>query len=139
MTSTDRPFSAPEQYYPSIENFESADIDAAKFNHHAHVYVGWCYLQECPLLEGVASFTHALRRLTKRLGADKKYNETISWFFLVVIAERIQKNPGQSWADFRNANIDLCDDGGSLLRRYYSGPRLQSTAARELFLLPDKH
>ena len=139
MTSAECQNLAAEPYYPSIAAFESAEIDPAKFNHRAHVYVGWSYLQELPLLEGMARFTGALRRLTKKMGADEKYNETVTWFFLVMIAERLRESPGLTWAEFRTANKDLCDNAGSLLRRYYSGARLQSAAARELFLLPDRN
>lgn len=138
MTTAEAQEFPAEQYYPSIAAFESAEIDETRFNHHSHVYVGWCYLQDHPLHEAVARFAQALRRLTAKLGAEKKYNETITWFFMVVIAERLQEQPGLTWPEFSRLHKDLCYDAGGLLRRYYSGLRLQSDVARRVFLLPDR-
>jgi hypothetical protein len=129
--------SGDDAYYPTLSQFEAADVTAESFDHRAHVYVGWCYLKRFDLLEAVTRFTKALRRLTQKLGADEKYNETISWFFLLLIAERIDADPAADWEQFCVANGDLCSDARRMLQRYYSQQRLHSAAARKQFLLPD--
>ena len=77
-----------------IHAFEAGHIDPADFDHAAHVYVAWLYLQQTSLAEAIARFTAALRQLTARAGADARYHETITWFFLIVIAERCAATPG---------------------------------------------
>ena len=72
----------------SIAAMESGDIDAATFDHESHVYLGWLYVREYPLTEAIGRFTGALRRLTEKLGVPGKYHDTISWFYLLLIAER---------------------------------------------------
>lgn len=92
----------------TIERFEAADLDPARFNHEAHVYVAWLYVRAYPRREAVARFDRALRRLTTRIGASGKYNAMITWLFMLLIAERAR--PDEDWADFRERNADLFDD-----------------------------
>jgi hypothetical protein len=119
-----------------IRSFEAGEIDPDDFDHAAHVYIAWCYLQDHGLLDAIARFTSALRALTVRLGAQAKYHETITWFFLIVIAERCAKTPSADWPSFRQHNADLLRDA-SILRRSYTAERLQSELARRQFVLPD--
>lgn len=119
----------------TIENFESGNIDAAHFNHEAHVYVGWLYVSTLPLPEAIEKFDAALRRLVIKLGADAKYHATLTWFFLLLIGERLERD--ESWGEFRQRNADIFDSK-SLLARNYSGERLFSEKARQRFLLPDR-
>ena len=122
----------------SIELFESGDIDPAEFGRDAHVYVGWRYLQSLSLIEAIERFRSALIHLTGKLGVPDKYNETITWFFMIMIAERRRGPAADDWTVFRDANPELLHGGSALLNRYYSSERLWSKNARELFLLPDK-
>jgi hypothetical protein len=122
----------------SIELLESCSIDPADFNHTAHIYVGWCYLQQLDLIDAIDRFRNALKRLTIKLGVPGKYNETITWFFMLMIAERRHGRAANDWVYFRNTNSELLDSSSAILQRYYSQDRLTSPTARELFLLPDK-
>jgi hypothetical protein len=129
----------PARPFPdlSIEAFEAGAIDAGAFDHEAHVYVAWLYLERYALAKAIGRFTSALRRLTQQLGVPDKYHETISWFFLLVIAERREARPGD-WAAFRQANEDLFGTASGILRRYYSDAVLFSERARCRFVLPDR-
>jgi hypothetical protein len=119
-----------------VRLFEAGDIDPRGFDHEAHVRVAWSYLQQYPAAIAIARFTSALRTLTIRLGASDKYHETISWFFMIVIAERRAACPHNDWRSFKRANRDLFE-GSTLLRRHYSRDRLWCEDARRYFLLPD--
>jgi hypothetical protein len=121
----------------TVEAFEAAEVDADNFDHEAHVYVGWLYLERYSLADAISRFTSALQRLTAKLGVANKYHETISWFFMIMIAERRQTGDSESWADFRRKNKDLfC--GRELLQRFYSEQCLLSSSARRSFVLPDR-
>lgn len=98
--------------YVSIAAFEAGEIDVSSFDHRAHIYVGWMYLERYPLQDAIDRFSKALRRLTVQLGIPGKYHETITWFFLLLIAERRAESE--------------------------SGELLKSDLARQIFLLPDK-
>jgi hypothetical protein len=121
----------------SVEAFERGEIDPDAFDDEAHVYVAWLYLERFPLPEALGKFDAALRRLTVKLGVPGKYHATITWFFLLLIAERRHADPGADWNRFRRQNADLVEDGG-LLGRYYSRRTLASDRARQSFVLPDR-
>ena len=123
----------------SIEAFEAGTIDVDAFDHEAHVYVAWLYLERYPLLQAIARFTDAIRRLTVQLGVPGKYHETITWFFMFLIAERRQDNQAGDWFAFRRQNADLFGRGeNNVLGRYYSSELLATDRARQFFVLPDQ-
>lgn len=122
----------------TIESFESGKIDAEAFDHGAHIYVGWLYLERYPLAEAIKQFTIALRRLTRRLGVPGKYHETISWFFLLLIEERRSDSPPNNWFAFRRSNKDLFCRDDNIVERYYSKELITSDRARQSFVLPDR-
>lgn len=121
----------------TVDAFENGAIDPGAFDHEAHVYVAWLYLERFPLLEAIAKFDAALRRLTVTLGIPGKYHATITWFFMMLIAERRNAVRDSDWFRFRRDNDDLIGDG-EILQCYYDGETLASDRARESFVLPDK-
>jgi hypothetical protein len=120
----------------TIADFEDARIDPDRFDHEAHVYLGWLYVSEFPLAEAIGRFDAGLRRLVRHLGAEGKYHATLTWFFLLLIAERARD--GEPWEAFKQRNADLVTDSKAVLARYYSEQRLSSSHARERFVLPDR-
>jgi hypothetical protein len=121
----------------SVDAFERGEIDPQAFDHEAHVYVAWLYLERFALPAGLEKFDAALRRLTVQLGVPDKYHATITWFFLLLIGERRSADPGADWQQFRRRNADLIEDAG-ILERYYSRQTLASDRARRAFVLPDR-
>jgi hypothetical protein len=120
-----------------IRAFDSGNLEPQYFDHEAHVRVAWCYLQTFPAAMAIARFTEALRSLTVRLGVAQKYHETISWFFMIVIADRQARSPASDWETFKRQNRDLLEQGSALLKRHYSADCLDSMDARQRFVLPD--
>jgi hypothetical protein len=120
----------------TIERFEAGDIDPDQFDHEAHVYVGWLYVCEYELADAIAKFDNGLKRLVDKFGAEGKYHATLTWFFLLLIADRVE--PDEPWHVFRHRNADLVTGGKEILARYYSEGYLFSARARERFVLPDK-
>ena len=92
----------------SITRFEEGDVDPARFDHAAHIYVAWLYVHEFPGKESVVRFDAALRRFTQKIGASAKYNAMVTWLFMLLIIER--SRPGETWGEFRDRNADLFDD-----------------------------
>lgn len=129
---------AEARYRPTLQQFDASDIDPDRFDHEAHVYVAWQYLQRYRPAEAIHRFTDALRRLTAKLGAEAKYHETVSWFFLIVTADRMARCDTPDWDEFRRQNSDLVCGGMSLLRERYSRECIDSDTARRRFVLPDR-
>ena len=120
----------------TIERFECGDIDAERFDHEAHVYLAWLFVREFDLSTAVCRFERGLRRLTAKLGVPDKYHATITWFFMLLIAERLGED--EAWSAFKGRNPDLISQSRATLDRYYSTARLFSDTARNQFVLPDR-
>jgi len=123
----------------TVRAFENATIDPGDFNHEAHIQVGWHYLQDYDQLDAISRFTDAIRRLTRKLGVPGKYHETITWFYLLKIAERCRDKRPSDWPTFKAANPDLFAWNPSLIQKYYSDALLSSEIARRSFVLPDRN
>ena len=119
----------------TLDQFECADVDPHQFDHEAHVYVAWLFLENFDVTESMDRYRTALKRLTMKLGIPDKYHETITCFFVLLINEREAATRAGSWAEFRDANRDVFDAGG-ILRRYYESEVLDSELARRTFVLP---
>jgi len=122
----------------TLEAFEAGEIDAERFDHEAHVYVGWLYLERDPLLDANDRYCTALKRLTATLGVPGKYHETITWFFLALINQRRAAAGPGGWFAFRRDNPDVCLEAGKALQNYYSKDLLASALAKSTFVLPDR-
>lgn len=110
---------------------------SADFRHPDHVRLAWIYLREHPLLEAIERFTTSLQRFAALHRVPSRYHETISWAYLLLIHERMQRNGGpREWESFRAANGDLFDWKPSILERYYLPETLKSDIARRIFVLP---
>ena len=118
----------------TVEVIERGEFDVATFDHEAHVYAAWRFISAMPLPEAIERFSAALQRLTQRLGVPEKYHGTVTWFYMLLIAER--QRPGQEWQAFRDNNADLF--APDLLARYYTPERLGTEEARTGFVLPDR-
>ena len=128
----------PSQPAFSIDDLEHSRIAGGEFDHEAHVYLAWLYLDRYPVTEAIDRFTAALKRLTSKLGVPGKYHDTITWFFMLIIAQRRNDNADDDWADFKEKNADLFSRDANVLNRYYSKTTLATDAARNSFVLPDR-
>ena len=117
--------------------FEELTLTADQFPHREHVRLAWTYLRELPLVEVLELFPRNLRRFAASVGAEGIYHETVTWTFLMIIAERIERSGERtSFAAFRDANADLLEKG--FLERYYQAETLASEEAKRRFVWPDK-
>ncbi|MEM8817469.1 MAG: hypothetical protein AAFX56_15935 [Pseudomonadota bacterium] len=120
----------------TLEAFRRLDFDPESFGHREHVYAAWLAITRLGDRAGSDCYVSTLKALTEKLGVPEKYHETITRFYLTLIAERIRRHADPEWAVFEAANADLFER--ALLDRYYSTERLWSEEAHRHFLLPDR-
>src|SRR5262245_2637206 len=122
-----------------ITEFEACTLSAQEFHHQDHIKLAWLYLQRFSLSETLARFSEGLKRFAATLGKTNLYHETITWAYVLLIRERIERiGRKQSWNEFRESNPDLFDWKNSILKTYYSDETLQSEFARRVFVFPDR-
>lgn len=126
----------------SDQDFLAAFLDSsmppAGFDHLGHLRAAWLLLQHHPLEDAVEQTCQAIARLARRLGAPEKYNRTLSEALVRLMAQRGAADSRLCWAAFLAANTDLVADARGVLARHYETETLNSRAARESFVPPDR-
>jgi hypothetical protein len=120
------------------EAFVSTALPGDQFHHEQHVRVAWLFVRRHGMPAALAEFTTAIKRFAAAKGAHGLYHETITWAFLLIIAERQARGPQDNWNAFAAANPDLLTWQPSILDRYYSKELLASDLARRSFVMPDR-
>ena len=121
---------------PLVQAFEAGTIDPVTFRHRQHLYVAWCYLHSMPLEGAVARYVHHLRQLTAALGAPQKFHATMTWAYLVLLHEAIQKRPHATFDELMTTHPELLDHAAGALYAHYDREQLSSPEARQRFVLP---
>ena len=120
-----------------LDKFIDTTLPSDQFHHQQHLQVAWMFVQKFGMPRALSEFTDALKRFADAKGATGLYHETITWAFLLLIAERQAKCGAASWDAFAAVNQDLLHWKPSILERYYSKDLLASDLARRTFLMPD--
>ena len=120
-----------------FDRFVDTTLSADQFHHEQNVQVAWLFVLKYGMPAALDEFTTAIKRFADAKGATGLYHETITWAFLLLIAERQARHPAESWPAFEAANPDLLIWKPSILERYYSKELLASELARRTFLMPD--
>jgi len=116
--------------------FERCEIANDAFHHRDHVRLAWTYLRQMSLIDALVRFTESLKRFANHNGHPELYHETITWAYLLLIHERMERNPVDHFAKFESANADLFTWKPSILNRYYDQETLDSPLAKRTFLMP---
>lgn len=119
-----------------LTQFEALEIDAAEFGHPQHVQVAFEMLHKYSYIEACTRYSNVINTIATNAGASDKFNVTITFAFLSLIAERIHGNSWSGFEEFISQNEDLLSKDA--LDKWYSNEELQSEFARTHFLLPSK-
>jgi hypothetical protein len=122
-----------------MEQFENATLPNDSFHHADHVKMAFLYLRKYPAPEALHRFSSALTRFAKAHGKADRYNETVTWAFLLLIRERLARaGEPKSWEEFAASNSDLLRWDEHILKKYYRPETLSSALAKRTFLFPDR-
>jgi hypothetical protein len=120
-----------------ISRFEACTLARHSFRPADHVRAAFLYLCRYPALEALDRFAASLSRFAAVTGG--RYNETITWAFLLLIRERMARTGcTQTWTEFTQSNPDLLTWKVNILQKYYRDETLYSDLAKTTFLFPDK-
>ena len=124
------------QYTPSDITiaFAAHEVDNASFHHAQHVRVAFDLLKTYDFIDAAATYAKGIRAIATNAGAPQKFNLTITYAFMSLIAERMAEVPDIGFDDFVLRFPEVMSK--DLLRRWYAEDRLASDDARHIFLLP---
>jgi len=125
---------AQTQMSDLTRDFLAHDIDAGAFHHAEHMRVAYDLLKTQDFIDASANYAKGIRRIATEAGAVDKFNLTITYAFMSLIAERLADGDDADFESFLSANPDLM--AKDVLARWYAPERLQTALARRVFLMP---
>lgn len=123
-----------------IGTFEAGTIAEDDWHHDEHLIVACRYLSELPFEDALDKMRQGIFGLLRALGvtdiASSPYNETLTRFWMLAVADFVARNRGLGF-------FELCEALTATLEkdrheRYYSRELLFSDEARLNFVAPDK-
>lgn len=121
-----------------VERFASGELPADAFHHADRVQMAWDYVRRFGMPAALAHFSEALGRFAAGKGVPGLYHETITWAYLLIVAERQAAAPCETWDAFAARNAELIAWKPSILGGYYTAEVLWSDRARRGFVFPDR-
>lgn len=115
---------------------ERGQIPDTGLHHHSHLLVAWVYLHESTSVpEAAAKMSKTLRMIGAAGGRPEKYHETITLFWIYVLAQaRVEAN-GVRLEEIVHRQPRLLEKDFPLV--YYSRELLFSERARKFWIEPD--
>ena len=115
---------------------ERGEIANEDFHHASHLHVAWVYLAESSSVQQAGNkMRETLRRFAAAAGKPQKYHETITLFWVHLLARAQAVSHGERLEDLVHANPQLLEKNFPLA--YYSAERLFSDEARASWVEPD--
>ena len=122
-------------YSQKLDALITGTLAPSEFSHLDHVGIGYEALSGHEFFEAVTIVAQGLSRLTQRAGVPEKYNATLTFAAMSLIAERMKTRPCASADDFVERDGALFS--GRFLKAQFPQDRLDSEIARQVALLPD--
>lgn len=117
--------------------FHDGGLSPEGFDHRQHVRLAWVCLRRRPLPRVLEGFRDGLGRVAAHAGKPGLYHQTITWTYLLLVAERLQRGGAVGWEEFAAANPDLLARPAELLAGFYRRGTLDTGLARRAFVFPD--
>lgn len=115
---------------------ETGEIKNEGFHHFSHLHVAWVYLSgSSSLEEAAAKISETLRRFAAAAGKAEKYHETITQFWMRLLAYFRDSAPDRELTSILQTNPELLEK--DLPLQYYSRETLFSDRARKEWVEPD--
>ena len=115
---------------------ERGEMPKENFHHASHLHVAWVYLIESSSpKEAAEKMRDMLRRLTTAIGKPEKYHETMTLFWVHLLARAQTISRTGRLEEVMHANPQLLEKNFPLA--YYSTERLFSDEARASWMEPD--
>lgn len=120
-----------------VEAFERGEVPAHAFRHRDHLRLAWILVRRDGLDAGGDRAARGIRGFAARHGVPDRYHETITWFWLRLVAHAIAAEPDVGRFEAFLGRFPLLLDG-SLVGRHWLRETLASPAARVGWVEPDR-
>lgn len=122
-----------DRYDRMLAALDAGTLQPGDFSHRDHVGVTVAALRQGDFYDALARIARGLQRLTRNAGVPGKFNATVTFAFVSLIAQRLDKDCG-STESFLQSNSDLLT--GNPLDGIYPDGQADTALARRLPVLP---
>lgn len=122
-----------ERYTTMLAALDAGTLPAEGFTHRDHVGVTVAALKQGDFYDALARIARGLQRLANNAGVPEKFNATVTFAFVSLIAQRMEGGC-DSPEDFLRDNPDLL--AGNPLDGLYPEGQADTPLARRVPLLP---
>ncbi|MGB0900114.1 hypothetical protein [Halocynthiibacter sp.] len=112
-----------------------ASLDPATFTHRDHVICAAYALQNYDFFEAAHLYASGLKALVTKAGVPEKFNATVTFAFLSVIAQKMVLHPDVPAEDLPDCCPELLQK--DVLTVWYTKEILASDMARKIPVLPE--
>ena len=144
MTATtpmsDRAWTAAHEVTDLVARFAEGSLPASEWTHRAHLTVALWYASHHAPGDALDLMRAGILRLNQVHGVpttpSRGYHETITRFYMQVVANYVRSDPTGDWAERANRLYQRLG-ARDLPLRHYSEARLKSVEARARWVEPD--
>ena len=115
--------------------FTAGEIANQDFHHRDHLRLAWIQIRRLGLRRALEAVTAAIRQFAAGHGHGDRYHETMTRFWLLVVAMGISRHSTLAFDELLAAEPHLLDK--NLPYRHWSRERMGSEDARQRWVEPD--
>ncbi|TME85649.1 MAG: hypothetical protein E6I47_00860 [Chloroflexi bacterium] len=115
--------------------FTAGEIANQDFHHRDHLRLAWVQIRRLGLARALEAVTAAIRQFAAGHGHGDRYHETMTRFWLLVVATGISRHPTLAFDELLAVAPHLLDK--NLPYRHWSRERMGSEDARQRWVEPD--
>ena len=115
--------------------FTAGEIANQDFHHRDHLRLAWIQIRRLGLRRALEAVTAAIRQFAAGHGHGDRYHETMTRFWLLVVATGISRHPTLAFDELLAVAPHLLDK--NLPYRHWSRERMGSEDARQRWVEPD--
>jgi len=117
--------------------FANCTLPASLFSHQAHLRLAWIHIKKYGVEKAIKNVTDQIRKYVQSLGAEDKYNETVTIAGVKAVYHFILKSSTTDFSDFIKENKELQDNFKGLLLSHYETNIFESEIAKKRFIEPE--
>jgi hypothetical protein len=119
------------------QQFKDCTLDAATFNHEAHLRLAWIHIKKYGEEAAIKNICAQLIAFTQSLGAEDKYNKTLTIAAIKAVNHFINKSIDDTFDQFIASFPRLKNNFRDLIASHYSADVYIMETAKKQYLEPD--
>lgn len=117
--------------------FSKCELAPELFSHEAHIRLAWIHITRYGIDQAVTNIQSQLKAYTKYVGAEDKYNVTVTVAACRAVYHFMLKTDSNSFIEFINKNERLLTHFKQLMEAHYTTNIFESIRAKEAYLEPE--